>query len=123
LLVVVVIISILAALGLGTLGYVNKKGAESRARAEVAAISAAIDAFKLETGSYPSNVASLYTNLCPTATNAKVYFEPTPGMVNTTTRRFVDPWGEDYRYTNYTSYFELISVAGSATNTNNWIRN
>lgn len=123
LLVVVVIISILAALSLGTLGYINKKGAESRARTEVAALSAAIESFKLDRGVYPSNVASLYTNLCPTAPNARVYFEPTPGMVNTNTRRFVDPWGDEFRYTNYTSYFELISVAGSATNTNNWIRN
>lgn len=121
LLVVVAIIAILAALSLSTLGYVNRKGAESRARAEVSALSAAIEAFKLDRGFYPTNVNSLYTNLCPTNTNAKVYFEPTPGMA--TNNKFVDPWGEDYRYTNYTSYFELISIAGSATNTNNWIRN
>lgn len=121
LLVVVAIIAILAALSLSTLGYVNRKGAESRARAEVSALSAAIEAFKLDRGFYPTNANSLYTNLCPAAANAKVYFEPTPGMA--TNNKFVDPWGDDYRYTNYTSYFELISIAGSATNTNNWIRN
>ena len=123
LMVVIAIIALLAGLTLSTLGYMNKKGAESRARAEVAALSAAIDSFKLDKGSYPPNVASLYTNLCPPTPGAKVYFEPTPGMVNTNARKFIDPWGEDYRYTNYTSYFELTSVAGSGTNTNNWIRN
>jgi type II secretion system protein G len=120
LLVVVAVIAILAGLTLSTLGYVNKKGAESRAQAEVAALSAAIESFKLGEGFYPTNVASLYTNLCPAAAGRKVYFEPAPSMV--TNNKFIDPWGSDYGYSNYTSYFELWSTAGG-TNTNNWIRN
>ncbi|MFM8887797.1 MAG: type II secretion system protein, partial [Chthoniobacterales bacterium] len=55
LLVVVAIIAILAGLTLATLGNVNRKGAESRARSEVAALAAAIDAYKLEFGSYPAS--------------------------------------------------------------------
>lgn len=121
LMVVMAIIAVLAGLTLSTLGYVNKKGAESRARAEVAALSAAIDSFKLDKGSYPPNVTSLYTNLCPSAAGAKVYFEATPGMV--TNNRFIDPWGEFYNYVNYTNYFELWSTAGGTRNTNDWIRN
>lgn len=124
LLVVVAIIAILAALTLSTLGYVNRKGAESRATTEVAALSAAIESFKLDTGAYPSNVASLYTNLCPTAPGSKVYFEPTPQMLMTNSSgvQFVDPWANPYGYSNSTNYFSLWSTAGS-TNTNNWIRN
>jgi general secretion pathway protein G len=126
LLVVVAIIAILAALTLSTLGYVNKKGAESRARAEVAALSAAIESFKLDTGLYPSNAATLYTNLCPpaTAASAKVYFEPTPQMLltNSGVVQFADPWGTAYGYSNFTTYFEIWSTAGAA-NSNNWIRN
>jgi general secretion pathway protein G len=124
LLVVVAVIAILAGLTLSTLGYVNKKGAESRAQAEVAALSAAIEAFKLGEGFYPTNVASLYTNLCPAAAGRKVYFEPAPSMVVTNggVLQFADPWGTVYGYSNYTSYFELWSTAGG-TNTNNWIRN
>jgi prepilin-type N-terminal cleavage/methylation domain-containing protein len=124
LLVVVAVIAILAGLTLSTLGYVNKKGAESRAQAEVAALSAAIEAFKLGEGFYPTNVASLYTNLCPAAAGRKVYFEPAPSMVVTNggVLQFADPWGTVYGYSNYTSYFELWSTAGGA-NSNNWIRN
>jgi len=126
LLVVVAIIAILAALALSTLGYVNKKGAESRARAEVAALSAAIESFKLDTGAYPSNVSTLYTNLCPpaAAASAKVYFEPTPQMLltNGSVVQLVDPWGTAYGYSNFTTYFDLWSTAGG-TNTNSWIRN
>ncbi len=124
LLVVVAIIAILAGLTLSTLGYVNKRGAESRARAEVAALSTAIESFKIDTGAYPSNVASLYRNLCPTAANAKIFFEPTPQMLATNSGvvQFVDPWNNPYGYSNFTTYFELWSTAGGA-NSNSWIRN
>ena len=125
LMVVVAIIAILAALTLSTLGYVNKKGAESRARSEVAALSAAVESFKLDTGTYPSNAASLYTNLCPPTGGAKVYFEPTPGILGTngSTVQFFDPWGNAYNYSNAITYFDLWSTAGGAANTNEWIRN
>jgi general secretion pathway protein G len=125
LLVVVAIIAILAALTLSTLGYVNKKGADSRARAEVAALSAAIESFKLDTGFYPTNAASLYTNLCPPTAGAKVYFEPTPQMLltNGNVVQFADPWGTAYNYSNVVTYFDLWSTAGGSANTNEWIRN
>ena len=129
LLVVIAIIAILAGLTLSTLGYVNRKGAESRARAEVAALSAAIDAYRLEFGRYPPNQASLFSELTGSGTvnTNKLFFEPTAGMA--TNSKFVDPWGSDYRYvTNATvnvGFFDLWSEAGNAaaTNERNWIRN
>lgn len=122
LLVVIAVIAILAGLTLSTLGYANKKGADSRAQAEVAALSAAIESYKLDVGVYPADVASLYSNLCPPV--GKVYFEPRPQMLKTngSTVEFADPWDNAYGYSNFTSYFELWSTAGG-TNTNNWIRN
>lgn len=132
LLVVVAIIAILAGLTLSTLGYVNRKGAESRARAEVAALSAAIDSYKLDFGGYPAsnNLYQELTGQGPVNTN-KVYFEPTPGITGTNAgvATFIDPWGVFYNYvTNATvnvGFFDLWSTAGNAaaTNTNNWIRN
>ena len=121
LLVVVAIIAILAALTLSTLGYVNKKSAISRAQAEVAALSSAIERYKLDAGSYPSSAAVLFTNLCG---GSRVYFEPTPSMVGTNAGvvQFNDPWGTAYGYSNLTTYFELWSTAGGAAS-NNWIRN
>jgi len=131
LLVVIAIIAILAGLTLSTMGYVNRKGAESRARAEVAALSAAIDSYKLDFGGYPASQTNLYRELTGqgTVNTNKVYFEPTPGMA--TNNKFVDPWGEDYQYTSGTSatvnvgFFDLWSTAGNAAATNapNWIRN
>ncbi len=53
LLVVITIIIILAGLILSTVGYVQKKGARSRAETEIAAISAACESYKADNGIYP----------------------------------------------------------------------
>jgi prepilin-type N-terminal cleavage/methylation domain-containing protein len=53
LLVVMAIILVLAGLVLGTSGYVHNKGARSRAEAEIAAMSAALENYKADNGSYP----------------------------------------------------------------------
>ncbi len=130
LLVVITIIAILAGLTLAAVGGVQQKAARSRAESEVAALSAAIDSYKLDAGDYPpmgpaNNTAGVYTNLCPTG-GGKVYFEPTAGMV--TNGKFIDPWGADYLYktgsaaTYNVGFFDLWSTAGS-TNTNAYIRN
>jgi type II secretion system protein G len=134
LLVVIAIIAILAGLTLSTLGYVNRKGAESRAKAEVAALSAAIDNYKLDFGIYPSNQTVLYSELVgasnATVNRSKVYFEPTPNIIGTNSGvvGFTDPWGTAYNYsTNSTianvGFFDLWSTAGGKTNQSDWIRN
>jgi type II secretion system protein G len=129
LLVVIAIIAILAGLTLSTLGYVNKKGAESRARSEVAALAAAIDAYRLEFGTYPAS-NNLYTELTsqgPVNTN-KIYFEPTPNITGTNSGvvTFVDPWGSPYNYTTNPTvsvgFFDLWTTNNS-TNPALWIRN
>src|ERR1700692_3530648 len=55
LLVVMTIIIVLAGLILATSGYVQKKGARSRAEAEIAAMSAALESYKADNGIYPQN--------------------------------------------------------------------
>jgi type II secretion system protein G len=132
LLVVVAIIAILAGLTLSTMGYINRKGAESRAQAEVAALSAAIDSYKVDFGAYPASQADLFLELTGqgVVNSNKVYFEPTPGILATNISSgvvsFADPWGFDYLYTtnatHNTGFFDLWSTAGG-TNTNNYIRN
>jgi type II secretory pathway pseudopilin PulG len=64
LLVVITIIIILAGLILSTASYVQKKGARSRAEAEIAAISAALESYKADNGIYPtdSNTTALKAN-------------------------------------------------------------
>jgi hypothetical protein len=134
LLIVVAIIAILAGLTLSTLGYVNKKAARSRAEAEVAALSAAIDSYKLDFGSYPAS-NNLYKELTGQGSlnTNKVFFEPTAQITtNTATGPFTDPWGAIYNYETNTNkivnigFFDLWTTAGEPTtggNSNNWIRN
>ncbi|MFZ4598529.1 MAG: prepilin-type N-terminal cleavage/methylation domain-containing protein, partial [Terrimicrobiaceae bacterium] len=104
LLVVIAIIAILAALVLQTAGYVQRKGATSRAEAEVAALSAALESYKADMGDYPtgtnSSVSSgfnLLTNLMPTNAGSKVYFEVNKGMTNSA-GYLTDPFGTVYGY-------------------------
>ncbi|MEY2521108.1 MAG: hypothetical protein QOF24_2867 [Verrucomicrobiota bacterium] len=58
LLIVMAIILILAGLILATSSYVQKKGARSRAEAEIAAMSAALENYKADNGIYPRGNAS-----------------------------------------------------------------
>src|SRR2546423_12339476 len=53
LLIVISIIIILAGLTIATMGYVQSKARRSRAEAEIAAISAACENYKADTGIYP----------------------------------------------------------------------
>ncbi len=139
LLVVIAIIAILAGLILSTAGYVQKKGATSRAEAEIAALSAALESYKADNGEYPqvpnagTNTNHLYGVLCPptNAPNPKVYFEFSKGMTNAS--GITDPFGTPYQYkvgdeatNNGTNFFDLWSTAGSTTNSANqakWIKN
>ena len=110
LLVVMAMILVLAGLILATSGYVQKKGQHSRAEAEIAAMSAALENYKADNGIYPRDANSsdradpvgnlsdaaytsasvfLYEQLfgalngarTPT-TSAKIYFPFKPNMLN-----------------------------------------
>lgn len=136
LLVVIAIIAILAALVLSTAGYIQKKGATSRAEAEIAALSAALESYKADNGDYPAltnlpgnNTTNLLGLLMPTNAGSKVYFEASKGITNSA-GFLTDPFGTTYGYrypgaatNNGTNFFDLWSTAGSSTNTNAWIKN
>ena len=72
LLLVIAIIIILASLILSTAGYVQKKGARSRAEAEIAAISAALESYKADNGIYPTTANTTALN-ARTAINSSTY--------------------------------------------------
>ena len=65
------IIIVLAGLILATAGYVQKKGYRSRAEAEIAAMSAALENYKADNGTYPSTpeTTSLKANTMGDPTN------------------------------------------------------
>jgi len=71
LLVVISIIIVLAGLVLTTSGYVATKGRRSRAEAEIAAMSAALESYKADNGIYPQS--SETNSLDPTSINLTSY--------------------------------------------------
>src|SRR2546430_17618494 len=91
LLVVISIIIILAGLILSTVGYVQKKGARSRAEAEIAAMSAALESYKADNGIYPQHDGSngghaLYKSLTGDG-NRKIGGSTASTAVTPTTRK------------------------------------
>jgi prepilin-type N-terminal cleavage/methylation domain-containing protein len=144
LLAVITIIGILAGLTLGAAGAVRRHGANSTAKAEVAALQAACDRYFADNSAYPIGTASPTTVTAPAgATNlfcdlfgtnqynrapsTKRYFEPKPAMVSSTNNanpHFIDPWGYAYGYNSDGTNAPLIwSTAGQTTSagTNKWI--
>ena len=147
LLVVITVIGILAGLVLSTAGYIQKKSARSRAEAEIAALSAALESYKVEYGAYPLNSAAgsagamvLYKALAFSNAefnpSGKIFMEPAMSMLAGTNAKsstyFVDPFGSAYEYragdaaiNNGSNFFDLWSVAGAnpEDDTNQWVRN
>ena len=148
LLAVITVIGILAGLTLGAAGAVRRHGANSTAKAEVAALQAACDRYYADNNAYPigsdnpatasapTGATNLFTNLLGSASLTiapigKRYFEPKPAMVSTnrSPNHFIDPWGYAYGYncttnTDGTWNPPLIwSTAGQTTagGTNKWI--
>jgi general secretion pathway protein G len=58
LLVVITLIIILAGLILSTIGYIQNKGARSRAETEIAAMSAALENYRADNGIYPRDTTN-----------------------------------------------------------------
>jgi type II secretory pathway pseudopilin PulG len=71
LLIVMTIIIVLAGLIVATTGYVQKKGHRSRTEAEIAAISAALENYRADNGTYPRD--SVTDNFDVSTTNVSEY--------------------------------------------------
>jgi type II secretion system protein G len=96
--VTIALVAILAGLTMASFGYVNKKAADSKARAEVAALSAAIDRYQADFGTYPANKAELFQELVGEGTinTNTLYFEPSDASRKA--QAFLSPWGTEYEY-------------------------
>ena len=82
LLIVISIIIILAGLILATSGYVQKKGARSRAEAEIAAMSAALESYKADNGIYPRDANSTDRLDARSSTNPTQYVASSLSLYN-----------------------------------------
>jgi general secretion pathway protein G len=99
LLVVITVIGILAAITLNIAGGVNQKAAMDKARAEIAAISNALEQFKSVRDYYPNNAT---TNAAPLImTNSTNSIQPFYQATKYLTNGFghlMDPYGNAYLY-------------------------
>jgi general secretion pathway protein G len=153
LLVVIAIIVILAGLLLSTSGYVQEKAGMERAKNEIAALTTALEAYKLDNGDYPTagadggdnSTKELLDALSPTDTSKKVYFtggfpgkmmdsyaaSKTYQEVRSSANSLVDPFGNPYHYQypgdearSGTGFFDLWSKGKkNSGDTNLWIKN
>jgi len=80
LIVVIAIIIVLAGLILSTVGYVQKKGARSRAETEIAAMSAACESYKADNGIYPRDTTSNTTDNLNAQTDLNPSATPFPNV-------------------------------------------
>ena len=98
-LVVIAVIMILAGLVLATVSYVQNKGARSRAEAEIAAMSAALESYKADNGIYPRGNADLSLS---TPYDSDTLDARTPGNC--------DPTSGDVKYRNVTLFlYKMLS--------------
>lgn len=119
LLAVVTIIGVLAALVIGVAGYAQRKAAISRAQAEIAELSRAIEAYRLDFGQYPTSTSNrgsitdnnhqLYTQLV-SQPGRYITFRPNQLRVTGTTTNILDPFGNPY------NYFRTYPVTAAQTN-------
>lgn len=151
-LVVISIIAILAALILGTTGYVQEKAGTSRAEAEIQALTAALESYKVDNGTYPEGDGSDTStrvlidelNRNRAKDNEKIYFEFPAKMLSRSggsgtsyeqrlerASYLVDPFGNPYRYEfpgdperSGEAFFDLWSQGKkNSSDTNLWIKN
>jgi general secretion pathway protein G len=113
LLVVITIIVILAGLILSTAGYVQRKGARSRAEAEIAAMSAALESYKADNGIYPFDANT--NSLTATNTDSTTY-----SAASLTLYKALSGDPEADRVADQKSYFtfkpNMLAPAGGAGN-------
>jgi type II secretory pathway pseudopilin PulG len=146
LLIVMAMILVLAGLILATSGYVQKKGARSRAEAEIAAMSAALENYKADNGIYPRDARTdalksrapdpiayapaslyLYDQLAGATDGSrtpigKSYFSFKPNQLNPSDQNqavtFIrDPFGNSY---GYSTAYQLRSAEGYNPNFDLW---
>ena len=130
LLVVITIIIILAGLILATVGYVQKKGATSRAAAEIAAMSAALESYKADNGIYPRDISPAYTDRLDARDNGNPTASPTPNLYQKASQFLYGELSGDRNFNNVIdlteqtnrSYFTFKPQMLSTTTTVNYIR-
>ncbi len=108
LLIVMAVIIILAGLILVAAGYVREKGYRSRAEAEIAAISAAVESYRVDNGVYPRETATdTLTAVTDQAFSSKNPPDPKPTGYEADPRKTSALGVPDYNSASFTLYAQL----------------
>ncbi|MCS7049699.1 MAG: type II secretion system protein GspG [Verrucomicrobiae bacterium] len=127
LMAVITIIAVLAGLVLSIAAFANRKAAVSRAQAEIAELSRAIEAYRLDFGQYPTSSTIRATNLLNNALlhqqlvsrpGRYITFRPHQLRVSGTTTNILDPFGNPYNY--FRVYVASSDVATNRTTFDLW---
>ena len=100
---VLVIIAAIAGIAVVNIGSFQEKAFRRTAAAEISTIKTMLDSYKLEVGSYPTQLSALYEKPSDLA-------DPTKWMKISKEPIKPDPWGRPYEYTLNGAEFELRSL-------------
>ena len=112
LLVVIAIIMIMLAMILGIAEYARRAAKESKAKASIQRIHNALQEYKLDNGSFPTNLITCDITIWTNHVKYKAIANYLPAGFS-----FNDPWGSSYRYTNMTREQYKVWSCGVDTNT------
>lgn len=100
---VLVIIAAIAGIAVVNIGSFQERGFRRTATAEISNLKTMLESYKLEVGSYPSQLSHLYEQPTDLA-------DPTKWMKISKKPINPDPWGRPYEYTVNGADFELRSL-------------
>lgn len=100
---VLVIIAAIAGIAVVNIGSFQERGFRRTATAEISNLKTMLESYKLEVGSYPSQLSHLHEQPSDLA-------DPTKWMKISKKPINPDPWGRPYEYTVNGSEFELVSL-------------
>ena len=123
LLITITVIAILAGITLAAMGGVNQKATRDKAKAEIAAISNALEQYKSVNDSYP---AAGGNNTVPFGTNGATIrpFYIANKVQTNASGQLEDPWGKAYKYQtpgdNNPASFDVWTTDSKGNTIGNW---
>jgi type II secretion system protein G len=112
-LAVLSIIIVIMGLSVGLVAVVNQKNTQARAHKDLAKIQEAVETWKKLNGRYPADQPTASYVLPQTIyQHLELKYQEFNDADNVPIRRYVDPWGIEYRYIKKSEYEVLIGTFG-----------
>ena len=126
LLVTITVIAILAGITLAAMGGVNQKTTRDQAKAEIAAISNALEQYKSVNDSYPAAGGNSTVPFAETGATIRPFYIANKVQTNSS-KQLLDPYGNTYRYqlpgSKNPASFDVWSIGKSSSDSTDDIGN